>query len=368
MTIFSTIYKPTLVLDEEKAKRNLQLIYSKISASHLRFRPHFKTHQSIEIGEWFRDAEIEAITVSSVEMAQYFAENNWNDILIAFPVNILQIEEILNLSKKIDLGLLFEDTVSVHFVDQHLQNPVKGWIKVDSGAQRCGLEVNQFEQVYLLAEEIKKSKNIRLQGLLTHAGHTYNSNNAHEVNEIYQKSVEALNHLRSYLKQKGLKNIEISVGDTPSSRLVDNYGEVDELRPGNFLFYDVQQFQAGVCQLEDIAVSLACPIVAIHQEKNEVIIYGGAIHLSKDKHRWKNVDEAFGLVSLPATSGWENKIYGYVRSLSQEHGILKFPDGIPGKLKIGSLICILPAHSCLTVQAMRQYMNLDGEFIETMLT
>ena len=368
MTIYSTIKKPTLVLDEVKAKRNLQLINSKIRSQNIRFRPHFKTHQSNEIGEWFRDAGIDAITVSSVEMAQYFAENNWKDILIAFPVNILQIEEIINLSKNIDLGLLFEDSVSVHYVDQQIQNPVKGWIKVDSGAHRCGLEVNQFEQVYSLAEEIAQSKNIRLQGLLTHDGHTYHRNNAREVNEIYQKSVDDLNHLRSFLNKKGLQNIEISVGDTPSSRLVENYEEVDELRPGNFLFYDVQQFEAGVCQLEDIAVCLACPVVAIHQGKNEVIVYGGAIHLSKDTHPWMNIEQAFGLVTLPSTSGWEIKIYGYVRSLSQEHGILKFPDGIPEELKIGSLVCVLPAHSCLTVQTMRQYMNLDGEIVKTMLT
>jgi D-serine deaminase-like pyridoxal phosphate-dependent protein len=368
MTIFSTIKKPTLVLDEEKAKRNLELISSKICSQKIRFRPHFKTHQSNEIGQWFREAGIDAITVSSVDMAQYFAENNWKDILIAFPVNILQIEEIKNLSKKIDLGLLFEDPYSVHFVDQQLQNPVKGWIKVDSGAQRCGLEVNQFEQIYLLAEKIKRSKNIQLQGLLTHAGHTYHRKNAFEVDEIYKKSVEDLNNIRDYLNKNGLQNIEISVGDTPSSRLVDNFGLVDELRPGNFLFYDVQQFQAGVCQLEDIAVGLACPIVAIHAEKNEVIVYGGAVHLSKDTHPWMNIEQTFGLVTLPSATGWENKIYGFVRALSQEHGILKFPEGIPEKLRIGSIVVILPAHSCLTVQAMRQYMNLDGKFIETMLT
>ena len=36
------------------------------------FRPHFKTHQSIEIGEWFRESGVNKITVSSLTMANYF--------------------------------------------------------------------------------------------------------------------------------------------------------------------------------------------------------------------------------------------------------------------------------------------------------
>jgi D-serine deaminase-like pyridoxal phosphate-dependent protein len=367
MTIFLSVKKPTLILDEEKAKKNLSTLYSKITNQKIRFRPHFKTHQSNEIGEWFRQTGIDAITVSSVEMAQYFSENNWNDILIAFPVNILQIEEIVQLSKKIELSLLFEDVVPVKFLDLHLSRPVKGWIKIDSGANRCGLNFHQIEKILELAETMKSSKNIHLQGLLTHAGHTYLSNNPAEIIEIYERSVKELNELRNGLHAKLSDDLEISVGDTPSASLVKNFGMVDELRPGNFLFYDVQQYVANVCHLENIAVCVACPVVAIHPEKKEVVIFGGAIHFSKDTHAWKHNQPAFGLVTLPNATGWDHQVYGYVKSLSQEHGVLAFPNDIPDSIKIGSIVCVLPAHSCLTVQAMRQYMTLDGEVITTML-
>ena len=29
---------------------------------------------------------------------------------------------------------------------------------------------------------------------------------------------------------------------------------------------------------------IACPVVALHPERKEVIIYGGAVHLSKDNY------------------------------------------------------------------------------------
>jgi D-serine deaminase-like pyridoxal phosphate-dependent protein len=52
---FSKIMKPTLLLDEEKCRRNIRTMAEKARSSGVIFRPHFKTHQSIEIGNWFRE-------------------------------------------------------------------------------------------------------------------------------------------------------------------------------------------------------------------------------------------------------------------------------------------------------------------------
>jgi len=371
VTIFSSIQKPTLLLDENKARKNLALINEKILSQGKQFRPHFKTHQSAEIGEWFQEIGITKITVSSIEMAIYFADHGWDDIFIAFPVNILQIEEILELSKRIKLSLLFEDIRAVRFIDKHISCQISGWIKIDTGANRCGLKSDQFEIIAELANELEKSKHITLSGLITHAGHSYRFKTIEEIHSVYDGSVKTLLGIQDQLNQLGYSKIEISVGDTPSSRLVNDFGNVDEIRPGNFLFYDVQQYQAGVCKLEEIAVTVVCPVVAVHPEQNEVVIYGGAIHLSKDSHSWGEIQNAFGLVSLPAQNGWswdDKKIIGYLRSLSQEHGVVVIPDGIPDEIIPGSLVCVFPAHSCLTVQAIGKYTNLDGETIHTMLS
>jgi D-serine deaminase-like pyridoxal phosphate-dependent protein len=48
------ISKPTLLLDQRKAIKNLQRMAGKAEKSYVRFRPHFKTHQSARVGEWFR--------------------------------------------------------------------------------------------------------------------------------------------------------------------------------------------------------------------------------------------------------------------------------------------------------------------------
>ena len=41
--------------------------------------------------------------------------------------------------------------------------------------------------------------------------------------------------------------------------------------------------QIGVCNYYDIALAMVCPIVAIHNDRNQMVIYGGGIHFSKDR-------------------------------------------------------------------------------------
>lgn len=49
------IIKPTLLIDEKKCFKNIREIAEKARRHSLIFRPHFKTHQLHEIGNWFRE-------------------------------------------------------------------------------------------------------------------------------------------------------------------------------------------------------------------------------------------------------------------------------------------------------------------------
>jgi len=69
------IKRPTLFINKAIAKANIKAMAQKAKINNLSFEPHFKTHQSKEVGEWFREEGVTAITVSSVAMAIYFAAN-----------------------------------------------------------------------------------------------------------------------------------------------------------------------------------------------------------------------------------------------------------------------------------------------------
>ena len=56
----------------------------------------------------------------------------------------------------------------------------------------------------------------------------------------------------------------------------------------------------------------------------------------------------------------------FLTGLSQEHGILEQCGSLFGRTKIGDTLHIMPVHSCMTANLMREYLTLEGEKITTM--
>ncbi|RMD91348.1 MAG: hypothetical protein D6814_18350, partial [Calditrichaeota bacterium] len=190
---------------------------------------------------------------------------------------------------------------------------------------------------------------------------TYHAASRQEIAQIYQQSVERMNQLRDRLAAAGMPALRVSVGDTPGCSVVEKFGEVDEIRPGNFVFYDAMQMQLGACREEDIALAVACPVVAIHPERQQLVIYGGAVHLSKD-YLEMPTGENFGLVAPLQDSGWGRAVpETFVTSLSQEHGVIQTNAAFLQRIRAGDLLAVIPIHSCLTANLLKQYMTLDGE-------
>jgi D-serine deaminase-like pyridoxal phosphate-dependent protein len=361
------IIRPTLILDKQKCLKNIEMMVSKARKHNLKFRPHFKTHQSAEIGNWFKGFRVNCITVSSVKMAAYFADNGWNDITIAFPLNILEMEEINKLTSKLNLNVIIISMESLTFLAEHSKNKIGVYVKIDTGTHRTGILPENKTLISSLVFEIKKHPNIIFKGFLAHTGHTYQAKNKSEIEIIHKAANNKLVELRDFYKND-FEKIEISIGDTPSCSLMDDFNGIDEIRPGNFVFYDVMQYYLGSCSFDQIAIALASPVVAKHPERNEIIVYGGAVHLSKDCIEIDGV-KSFGLTVMFEENRWSEPIKGvYVKSLSQEHGIIKVDHNQDffDKINIGDVVGILPIHSCLTADLMKEYLTFEGEKIEMM--
>lgn len=360
------IIRPTLIIDEIKCKNNILFMVEKARTNNLVFRPHFKTHQSAEIGDWFREIGVDRITVSSVSMATYFAEAGWKDILIAFPVNLLEMDQINKLAGEIKLSLTLESEESTEYLGKNLIHPAGVYVKIDTGYHRTGILFNETEKIRKVIDLVRFFPNLKFNGFLTHAGNTYSAGTKEEILQIHHDSIDKLNILKQKFKTIA-EDVLISIGDTPSCSVADDFNGVDEIRPGNFVFYDVMQSQLGSCTLNDIAVMLACPVVAIHPERNELIIYGGAVHLSKEFFSDAEGKSIYGLIVKPENNGWGNPLPDtYVKTLSQEHGIIKTTLHVIGQTKVGDILGILPVHSCLTADQMKEYFTPDGQRISMM--
>ncbi|MDX9929019.1 MAG: alanine racemase [Bacteroidales bacterium] len=357
----SQIRKPTILINEAIARENIFFMAEKARKAGVIFRPHFKTHQSATIGEWFREAGVERITVSSVTMCRFFASQGWSDITIAFPANPREIEAINEIAGRIRLNLIatgFEHLASFAW---NFSGEAGLYIKIDTGYRRSGVDWNRYGDLVRIIDLAEETGSLRIRGLLTHSGHTYSAKDSMHVLSIFEDTRTKMLHTKEILPEH---NLSISIGDTPSCSLAPDFKGIDEIRPGNFVFYDLMQTAIGSCHPGQIALSVACPVVSVYRDRKEAIIYGGAVHLSKEFLPMEDNTRNYGLVVSLDKKGWyTDSVIGHVRSVSQEHGIVALSENGGDKLTSGDLVAVIPVHSCLTADLLRSYTTLDGREI-----
>ena len=358
------ITKPTLLVDIERVRTNIKRMSEKAQRNNVEFRPHFKTHQSAEIGEIFREFGVNKITVTTVEMAEYFAQHGWSDITIAMPVNLREIDKINELTSIAPLGLIVDSEFSSKFLSENIFNKVNIWIEINAGYNRSGVINDSISEILRITEIIRNSQKLKLSGILSHFGNTYSAKSLEDVQNIFADSHIKMQKVRILLESKFGSEFKISVGDTPSCSILEDFGQVDEIRPGNFVFYDLMQLNIGACTEKDIAVTLACPVISKNSEKNEIVLYGGAIHLSKEYIIY-NGRKCFGAITSINAKSWCKIIQNaFVKSISQEHAVVNAPESLLKTVEIGDLLGIIPVHSCLTANLMRKYLTTDDRIIE----
>lgn len=361
------ITRPTLLLDEEKCKRNIQRMASKAERLGVELIPHMKTPQSREVAQWCADEGVKAITVSSMKMAQYFADAGWKDITVAFPVNLLEIKVIQNLlSAGVDLKLFLLDAEVAKKLNGLVDTKVKVLLELDAGYNRTGISTDDLGRIEEVAKTVSDCKKLDLYGLYFHPGNTYQTNTIEEIRQIWAAAIRKMNFVKAALR--GIQpNLIVRMGDTPGCTVVEQMEGLDEVSAGNFIFYDLVMNYLDVCKEEDIAVAMACPVVAKDASRREIIVHGGAVHFSKDHLFDSNEDKFFGEVVVLEGHGWSSIIAGIkVKSLSQEHGILVASEAIFDQIQIGDILGVLPIHSCLTANLMKSYTTLSGQKIDHM--
>lgn len=357
------ITKPALLVDEEKCRKNIRIMAEKAKKNGIVFRPHFKTHQSHVVGNWFRDFGVDKIAVSSLGMAEFFAQDHWRDIMVAFPVNVREMESINSLASQIKLGIVISDSEALAFLQAGLHEKLDFYIKIDVGSHRTGFDATATELLGELLAEATANAYLTFRGFVAHAGHSYQTQSLNEVHKIYHTGVDQLEVLKDAFIQD-YPGLLISWGDTPTCSLMEEFEGVDEIRPGNFVFYDLCQYHLGSCDWEQIAVVVAAPVVAKHRERQEVVLYAGTVHLSKDHCQIHNSSNIYGEVILFSEKGWKRFSKPiYMDRLSQEHSILCCPEEYWDCFHVGDLVGIVPVHSCLTANLMKEFHDTDGNLL-----
>jgi D-serine deaminase-like pyridoxal phosphate-dependent protein len=345
------IQTPALLVDRPTLERNCTRMREKASGVH--FRPHVKTHKSLEIGRIQHGGQAGPITVSTLAEAEAFAADGFRDITYAVPIAPEKLGRAAALARTIDrLCILIDSETALRAIEDFYRAEsvvFDVFLKIDCGTHRAGVDPESPDSVRL-AMAMGRSEAVRFQGLLTHAGHSYNARDVDEIRRVAAEESASLTRFRALLE--GFDDLCRSIGSTPTASVVESFSDCDEVRPGNYVFYDAFQATIGSCALSDVAVSVLATVVGSYPERNTMIVDAGALAFSKDTGP-EHVAPGFGygivcdleLRPLPMR----------LVSLSQEHGKIATEHPLP----VGTKLRIVPNHSCLTAALFDTYQIID---------
>jgi len=348
---------PAFLVDLPKLKSNLRNMQERARKHGVRLRPHVKTHKTAEIARLQTPDEACGITVSTLAEANFYQKTGFDDITYAFPISPNKLAEAAELTGRMKQFhiLLDQLATATAFEAYGRANNIcfSVFLKVDCGYHRAGVDPCAPESVHL-AEQMQASKHIRFRGILTHAGHSYHCRNRREIVGVAQQEREVMVEFAARLKQNGIVCEDISVGSTPTAMHAPGWQGISEIRPGNYAFFDRFQADIGSCNLEEAAATVLTTVVAHYPQHNQILIDAGALALSKDPGA-VHLDEEIVYGAVPGNPLL--KIF----SISQEHGLITSQAPIAfNKFPVGSLLQIIPNHSCLTAALFDRYHVVDG--------
>jgi len=326
-------------------------------------RPHIKTHKCIEVARMQTAGHSGAVTVSTLAEARAFVANGFSKITYAVPIEPGKFDEAIAISRDCELSLLTDELEipgQLNDAAKRANVHLNLFLKVDVGYHRCGVEPTS-EEAFEIPRRMTAASNLQFAGILTHAGHSYNCQTKAEVLALARHERDLMADLGAALRKDIGPVPIVSIGSTPTITSVDHLNGVDEVRPGNYIFFDAFQATLGSCALDDCALTVLAAVVHRDRARRKVIIDAGAIALSKDRGP-VGIDPVCGYGKVLDLTGKDLSLN--VSEMSQEHGfvVVKDEDAFD-QLKVGTRVRVLANHSCLTAAQHSHYEVLEDEQI-----
>lgn len=358
---WNTLDTPSLILDADRVRVNAERLSEIATRNNVCLRPHIKTHKCIEVARIQTAGHDGAITVSTLAEARAFAKHGFNDITYAVPIERGKFVEAIELLQGgVKLNLLTDDqSTVVDLNDASAKADVKFdvFVKIDCGTHRVGVEPHT-EAAVEIPRRITDSKHLSFAGILTHAGHSYNARSKEEILTIARHERDTMVELAERLRAQDIEVPTVSIGSTPSITNVDHFNGIDEIRPGNYIFFDAFQATLGSCGFEDTALTVLAAVIHKDNTRRRLVVDAGAIALSKDRGP-VGLDPGCGYGRVLDIDGGETGMR--VTSLSQEHGEIEAGDArIFDLIKVGDRVRILTNHSCLTAAQHGHYHVMEN--------
>jgi D-serine deaminase-like pyridoxal phosphate-dependent protein len=334
--MYNDLSTPAVIIDLDTVERNIAKMAAQLKKAGIAHRPHIKTHKSVRLAKLQQAAGAIGITVAKLAEAEVFAEAGFTDILIAIPIlgeqklkRFSSIHQNINVTATVDSLVVAK---GLSRVGMETGKPVPVLIELDGGLHRGGRQPG--DDIVSFACEISDLPGIKLLGIMAYFGQIYREKNVDDLTRFVRGESELIKQVVRDLNKAGIPVQIVSSGSSPSSILSDELLGVNEVRAGNYIFFDASAVQMGLAEEQDCALRVIATVISTPLP-GRATIDAGTKTLTSDKAHHR---EGFGIVvNQPGVE---------VIGLNEEHGMLSF-DPAAVQLSVGDRIEIIPNHSCV---------------------
>ena len=339
---------PRGVIEWKRVRANAARVVKYLHSHGIAWRPHVKTHKSLEVARLQLDMGASGLTVATPHEAEVMSRV-CDDLLLAYPaVGATKVARLIGLpdSIRLTVGLDSREALRPLAAGAAAAGRTIGiLVELDMGLGRVGLQTP--EEAVALASEVVDTKGVAFRGLMFYPGHI-----RHPVDEqtaLLEAVSRRLGRFLAHLAEVGLRPEIVSGGSTPTlfqSHLIKGLTEV---RPGTAIYQDRDIQAMNACGPDDIAYTVLATVVST-AVPGQAIVDAGSKALAKETFR--SGQGGFGSVL-----GRPDVV---VKALSEEHGTLDL-SSTDWKPQVGDRVRIIPNHVCVSVNLQDSLLVLDGD-------
>ena len=349
----SEIETPALVVDLDILERNLSRVASYAREHRLRLRPHTKTHKSIRLARRQLESGAGGLTVAKVSEAEVMLGAEPENVLVAYPiVGRAKLERLMAVARRTRVTVALDSMFTALELSAAARaSGVQGGVlaEVDVGLGRVG--VSPGEPLLELARGIRGLSNLSLEGIAFYPGHVKSWDPASQA--AFAGVAELLGRILSDFRRAGIEVRTVSGGSTPTLFHSHEMPGLTEIRPGTYIFNDVNTVHSGGCAWEDCAATVLATVVSTARP-GQMIVDGGSKTFSSDRLA-NPADATFGrLTDAPSAR---------FHKMNEEHGFIDITQ-VQRQFAIGDRVRIVPNHICVAVNLHEQVYGLRGDAVE----
>jgi len=331
---------PTVTVDLDRLQKNVERMANSIRAAGVGIRPHTKTHKTPEIARMQLDNGADGITVAKLGEAEIMVEAGFDDILIANEViGRKKLGRLAHLSRRAKVRSCTDSLAGAAMLSEaaiDFGTTFEVLLDVNTGLDRTGVEA---ELAVELGRRIDELPGLKLVGVFSYAGYKPGVPDREERRRWAVGEASAAVSVSRQLLDEGFGAEEVSVAGTPTAEYAASVPGITEVRPGTYVFYDVNYARMGVCDLSQCALKIRARVIS-RPASDRAVIDAGSKVLTTEKRGDGAEDPGYGHIEgFPGT---------HIEALWEEHGVLRL-DAEGRQLEVGDVLEIIPNHVCPTV-------------------